>query len=242
MLAPTTRNPVTQEPAFAISPNFRARGLATTAFSNAKCDFPIRVGSFSILVGSVPITCAPYKFNGAHHKGTAMNGLVNPLHVSRFLQIYDEAAVQKGIKLSIGFDFYEYVSITRTTPNKEPTTVCFRPPIKSGDGFWMIGVDKNSDVAVLQAVRLYELSHSNVAEHLIKMFCPVADPHGHPQDRCTCTSPSAKKIAGKVAYHGDGWVRKNYRGQGIPKIMAGVAFGVSFAMWNPDFICALVGR
>lgn len=169
-----------------------------------------------------------------------MNDLVNPLQVSRFLQIYDEEAAQKGIKLSIGFDFHKYLSITRTTPTKDPTTICFQPPIKSGDGFWMIGVDKNNDVAVLQAVRLYELSHTNMAEHLVKVFCPDSTPHGYPQNRYTCISPSAKKMTGKVAYHGDGWVCKSYRGQGIPKIMAGVAFGVSFAMWDPDFMCAIV--
>ncbi|MBT1516667.1 hypothetical protein KIP88_40305 [Bradyrhizobium sp. SRL28] len=28
----------------------------------------------------------------------------------------------------------------------------------------------------------------------------------------------------------------------MPKIMAGVAFGVSFSMWDPDFLCALVAH
>lgn len=173
--------------------------------------------------------------------------MVNPLQISRFLHVYDAEAMKKGIKLSIGFDFQAYVSITRVTPTKGPTSPTFQPdrsPIKSGDGFWMIGVDKNNDVAVLQAVRLFDLTRSNFAELLESQEVDYADPakHAHPDTTYTCMAPSAKKMIGKVAYHGDAWVRRDYRGQGLPKIMAGVAFGVSFAMWSPEFICALVAR
>lgn len=172
---------------------------------------------------------------------------VNPLQVSRFLQIYDDAAAQKGIKLSIGFDFHEYVSITRAAPTKRPTYPNFRPdrsPIKSGEGYWIIGVDKNNEVAVTDAARLYDLSHSCFAEHLQSLKAFYANPaiHAHPQDRCTCTAPSAKKMTGKVAYHGDLWVRKDFRGQGMAKIVAAIAHGASFAMWAPDFLCSLVAR
>ncbi|MHC1950482.1 hypothetical protein IF803_40035 [Bradyrhizobium sp. UFLA06-06] len=108
----------------------------------------------------------------------------------------------------------------------------------------MIGVDSNEKVALVEAARLFDLSHSNFAEHLQSLKAFYADPtvHAHPQDRCSCTAPSANKIAGKVAYHGDRWVRKDFRGQGIPKIMAGMARGVSYAMWAPDFLCGLVAR
>ncbi|MCK1542186.1 hypothetical protein IVB12_09430 [Bradyrhizobium sp. 179] len=176
-----------------------------------------------------------------------MTALVNLLQVSRFLQFYDAAAAQKGIKLSIGFDFHEYVSITRKTPTKGRTYPIFRPdrsPIEPGDGYWVIGVDKNNEVALVEAARLYDLSHSNLAEHLESLKAFYADPtkHAHPQDRCTCTAPSARKITGKVVFHGDVWVRKDFRGQGIPKIMTGIVRGISFAMWAPDFIFGLAPR
>ncbi|MCK1304172.1 hypothetical protein [Bradyrhizobium sp. 45] len=174
-----------------------------------------------------------------------MTNLVNPLHVSRFLQTYDDAAVQKGIKLSIGFDFHKYVSITLTTPTKNPPALMFqldRAPIKPGDGFWMMGVDRNHEVALLQAARMFDLSGSNLADHIVNVHSADPAPPSHPQDCCSCTALSAKKITGKVAYHGDIWVRGDLRGQGMPKIMAGAAFGVCFAMWAPDFICGLVER
>jgi len=176
-----------------------------------------------------------------------MTSVVNPLQVSRFLQVYDDAAAKNGIKLSIGFDFREYVSITRALPTKSSTQPNFRPdrsPIKSGEGYWIIGVDMNNQVALVDAARLYDLSHSNFAEHLQSLKAFYADPtkHAHPEDRCTCTAPSAKKITGRVAYHGDLWIRGDFRGRGLAKITAGIAHGVSFAMWGPDFLCSLVAR
>lgn len=174
-----------------------------------------------------------------------MASVVNPLQVARFLRPYDAAAAQKGIKLSIGFDFEEYVSITKATPTKGHTYPNFRPdrsPIKSGEGYWIVGVDKNGEVALLEAARLYDLSHTTFAEHLQSLKAFYADPtvHAHSQDRCNCRAPSAKKITGKVAYQGDRWVRRDFRGQGLPKIVAGIARGMSFAMWAPDFVCGLV--
>jgi hypothetical protein len=176
-----------------------------------------------------------------------MKRLVNPLNVSRFLRGYDEAAAQKGIKLSIGFDFHKYVSITKALPTKPPTYPTFRPDrssIKPGEGYWMIGLDKNDEVALVQAARLFDLSHSNFAEHLESLKAFYVDPatQAHPEDRCSCTAPSAKKINGKVAYHGDFWLRKDFRGQRMPEIMAAVLRGVSFSMWAPDFLVGLPER
>ncbi|UPK20591.1 hypothetical protein [Bradyrhizobium sp. 131] len=176
-----------------------------------------------------------------------MKTLVNPLQVSRFLQKYDRAAVEKGLTVFVGFDFHEYVSITRATPTKDPTYPNFRPdrsPIKSGEGYWIKGHDENNKVAFLGAARLYDLSESNFAEHVESLKAFYAEPalHAHPQDRCSCSAPSAKKIVGKVAYHGDLWVREDLRGKGLPKIISGLQRGVSFCMWAPDFLCAFVAR
>ncbi|MGY3079425.1 hypothetical protein ACVWZZ_005833 [Bradyrhizobium sp. LM6.10] len=176
-----------------------------------------------------------------------MNSVVNLLQVSRFLRVYDDAAAAKGIRMSVGFDFHEYVSITQATPTKLPTQPVFRPdrsPIKLGEGYWIIGFDKNNEVAYLEAARLFDLQHSNFGEHLqsLKVFYAEPEKHTHPQDRCICTAPSAKKITGKVAYHGDLWVRRDFRRQGLLKGVGGIGTGITLAMWNPDFLCWLAQR
>lgn len=176
-----------------------------------------------------------------------MKRLVNPLQVSRFLQVYDQAALRKGVRLAIGFDFHEYVSITGSIPTKGRTYPVFRPdrsPIKSGEGYWFVGVDKSNEIVVVEAARLYDLSNTNLAEHLESLKFFYADPskHAHPDDRCISRAPSARQITGRVAYHGDLWVRRDFRGRGMPAIMAGMMRGVSLAMWAPDFTCALAGQ
>ncbi|MCK1529948.1 hypothetical protein IVB15_20040 [Bradyrhizobium sp. 182] len=176
-----------------------------------------------------------------------MTAVVNPFRVSRILEVQDLAAAQKGIRVLLGFDFHQYVSITRLTPTKGSTFPNFRPdrsPIKPSEGYWIVGVDKNNEVALLNAVRLYDLSNSNLAEHLQSLKAFYADParHAHPQDKCICTAPSARKITGNVAYDGDLWLRRDFRGQGLVKIVTAIKRRVTFAMWAPDFICALVER
>ncbi|WP_199739683.1 hypothetical protein [Sinorhizobium meliloti] len=174
-----------------------------------------------------------------------MKDVVNPLKAARFLSIFDSDAAKKGITLSLGLDFQEYVTITKATQTKGPTYPNFRPdrsPIQPGYGFWMKGVNRDNEIVLLQAVRLYELLNNSLAEHLrsLKAFYSNPAMHASPHDKCTCTAPSAQSMTGKVAYHGDLWVHADYRGQGMPKIMAGIAFGVSYALWAPDFVCALV--
>ncbi|MGY4509704.1 hypothetical protein [Bradyrhizobium sp. USDA 3650] len=180
-------------------------------------------------------------------RSNATKNAVDLLHVARVIRHYDVAASQRGIKLSLGDDFREYVSITQSTPTKGPTSPVFRPdrsPIESGEGFWVVGRDKGNEVAVLQAVRLYDLSSSNLAEHLesLKAFYASPTQHAHPHDKCVSIAEGAKRMTGKVAYHGDVWVRRDYRGAGMTSILAGLAFGVSFAIWAPDFVCALVAH
>ncbi|MDE5447327.1 hypothetical protein GWG65_39740 [Bradyrhizobium sp. CSA207] len=176
-----------------------------------------------------------------------MTRLLDQLQVSRVIQLHDDAAAQNGIKLLLGFDFHEYISITRVTPTKAPTFPNFRPdrsPIKSGQGYWIIGVDKDDEIALSDAARLYDLSCTNFAEHLQSLNAFYAQPalHAHPQDRCTCIAPSARNMTGKVAYNGDLWVRGDFRGTGLAQIITQIAHRVSFAMWAPDFLCALVAR
>ncbi|MBM7487998.1 hypothetical protein ACVWWI_006455 [Bradyrhizobium sp. USDA 3686] len=172
---------------------------------------------------------------------------LNPLQISRFLQVYDHAAIQKGVKLSIGFDFDEYVSITSGIPTKGRTYPNFRPdrsPIRPGDGYWVVGANENKEVVLVEAARLYDLPNSNLAEHLesLKFFYAQPSKHAHPDDRCICKAPIARQITGKVAYHGDLWVRKDFRGQRMVNNTAGIMRGVSLAMWAPDFTCYLAGR
>ncbi|WP_456679852.1 hypothetical protein [Bradyrhizobium sp. USDA 3311] len=169
------------------------------------------------------------------------------MRVSRTLQIHDDFLAEKGVKLRLGFDFDEFARISRTTPTKEPIEPNFRPdlsPINPGEGYWIMGLDNENAVGILAAQRLYDLSGSNLAEHFESLKAFYADPAvcANRYYRCTCRVASATTITGKVAYHGDYWIRSDFRGKGLSGTIAKVTHSLSFAMWAPDFLCALVER
>ncbi|TIT60328.1 MAG: hypothetical protein E5W60_18815, partial [Mesorhizobium sp.] len=64
--------------------------------------------------------------------------------------------------------------------------------------------------------------------------------HAGAGSSCVCVAPTARNISGIVAYHGDLWLRSDLRGRGLAPTLAGVAFGLAWAKWSPDFIYALV--
>ncbi|WIW50186.1 hypothetical protein ML401_37580 (plasmid) [Bradyrhizobium sp. 62B] len=170
---------------------------------------------------------------------------IMPYRASRIIQVRDPAAAKQELTLFQGFDFREYVAITRATPTKGATYPNFRPDqslIKPGEGYWITGIDKRRRVVLLAAARLYDLPTSNFAEHLESLKAFYADPsvQAHKQDCCTCLAPTAKTMTGRIAYHGDYWLHEEFRGRGLSRVVARITHGLSFALWEPDFLCALV--
>ena len=170
---------------------------------------------------------------------------IDVLNASRYLQMFDIAACRAGLHISMGDDFSEYVEITKRIDGKTPTYPNFHPAhsrIGPGEGFWLIGEDDDRSIAHVQAVRLYDLDGTNLAEHLQSLRALYAEPETQaPKDAsCRCASQGARTISGKVAYHGDLWLRKDFRKKRLARVLAGLVFGVALAKWQPDYIFALV--
>ncbi|WP_202296135.1 MULTISPECIES: hypothetical protein [unclassified Mesorhizobium] len=174
-----------------------------------------------------------------------MSELATPLDVSKYICHFDSIARSNGIQFKMGDDFNHYIQITENTTGKPPTYPNFRPnfsELEAGRAFWIIGEDQSGKVAHLQAVRLYDLTSNNLAEHLESLQACYAYPKSHSGSgsSCVCRAPTAQKITGTVAYHGDLWLRDDFRRKGLPPALAGIAFGLAWAKWSPDFIYALV--
>jgi len=104
-----------------------------------------------------------------------------------------------------------------------------------------MGRDLEGGVAHVQAMRLDDLSNTNLAEHFVSLRACFADPkRAGPDASCKCYAPTARSITRLVAYHGDIWLRDDFRGRGLSAVIGPLAFGLAEAHWSPDFICALV--
>lgn len=149
------------------------------------------------------------------------------------------------MRFAMGEDFEEYLTITANLVGKSPTQPNFRPDcswLKPGRAFWIVGQDQSGQVAHVQALRVDNLETTSLAEHLESLKAHYADPKSlaGPGSSCSCYAPTARDITGIVAYHGDLWLRDDFRGHGFPSALAGIAFGLAWAKWSPDFIYALV--
>jgi hypothetical protein len=170
---------------------------------------------------------------------------VPALNVSRYICAFDEIGRRVGLYFSMGDDFEEYLGITSRLPGKSPTYPNFRPEcsnLRAGKAFWIVGRDKTGGVAHVQAMRMDDLSNTNLAEHLESLRACYESPKlkAGPGSTCKCYAPAARGITRKVAYHGDIWLRRDFRGLGLPSTFARIAFGLAWAKWSPDFIYALV--
>ncbi|MQX98055.1 hypothetical protein GHK03_18490 [Sinorhizobium medicae] len=170
---------------------------------------------------------------------------VTALAISKYICSADELARRSGLHLTMGDDFEEYVGITSRLPGKLPTYPNFRPDcsdLPPGNAFWIIGRDREGRVAHVQAMRLDDLSNTNIAEHLESLRACFTDPNvkAGPDSSCISSAPTARQITGLVAYHGDIWLREDFRGRGLATLIGRIAFGLAWAKWAPDFIYALV--
>ncbi|MER9108078.1 hypothetical protein NKH95_29740 [Mesorhizobium sp. M0848] len=174
-----------------------------------------------------------------------MQSNVTTLEVSKYISAADELGRKSGLQIMMGDDFEEYVGITSRLSGKSPTYPSFRPDcsdLPPGKAFWIVGRDREGKVAHVQAMRLDDLSNTNLAEHLGSLRAWFANPKlkAGPCSSCRCDAPTARSITGLAAYRGDLWLREDFRGRGLSTSIGRIAFGLAWAKWSPDFIYALV--
>lgn len=174
-----------------------------------------------------------------------MQSDVTTLEVSKYICAADKLGHNAGLEISMGDDFEEYVDITRQLPGKPPTTPNFRPDcsdLSPGKAFWIVGRDRFGTVAHVQAMRLDDLANTTLADHLESLRACFVDPDrkAGSGSSSSCHAPTAHNITGLVAYHGDIWLRKDFRGRGLSVFIGRIAFGLACAKWWPDFIYAMV--
>ncbi|RWO86305.1 hypothetical protein [Mesorhizobium sp.] len=174
-----------------------------------------------------------------------MSDYVTVFDASKYIALLDNTARRSGLLFRMGENFEEYADITDGIVGKARTDPNFRPDcsqLDAGRAFWIVGEDLSGKVAHVQALRVDDLTATNLARHLESLKAFYANPKSlaGSGSSCICRAPTAQRITRIVAYHGDIWLREDFRGQGLPRTFAGIAFGLAWVKWSPDFIYALV--
>jgi hypothetical protein len=172
------------------------------------------------------------------------------LVTSSYLVHLKTVALEYGITLEVETDFDHYLCLCDQLDKKSPGTTHsvsyqFNPAYSQLDentAVWIKGTNRDGEVVHVQALKIADLTHSSVDEYLSSMDVYFKDPDRMRRDGASCNvyAPNAKKMNGIVCYHGEIWLRRDFRGNGLAGILPRFAVALAHSLWSPDYIIGLV--
>lgn len=150
-----------------------------------------------------------------------------------------------GLHIEFEQDFRQFLSVIEENPDRKELSPMFDPrycDISADNGFWIKGVNEDGDIVHLQAVRYNDLSQTTLAEHW-QQNSPLYRPPGIQPDINKTVfdrAPAAHMISGKVCYHGELWMRKDFRGLHLASRLANLAMLLASARFSPDYMYCLI--
>lgn len=149
-----------------------------------------------------------------------------------------------GVKLTLGHDFEEYRELMSRGRTGHSLGAPFEPTIhelNETNGIWVIGSDASGAIMHTQALRLLDLEGGSLGTYLRRRFreFPPSDLDIDMARSRYKASPGAKRMQGKVVYHGEVWMGGTpgqFRGTGISGILGRFAFLTALQKWSPDYV------
>lgn len=111
------------------------------------------------------------------------------------------------------------------------------------NGFVLLGRNRNGEIVVSQAQRLYAFTNSNLKEEVESMRLFYSNPEQAPaargeQWRITC--PTAETMTGRAVFNGAVWYRPDHRKLGLMKIIGRVAKAYGYTKWFTDYTFSIM--
>jgi hypothetical protein len=177
-------------------------------------------------------------------RDTGPAGRIDRAQIDAFIAGIREIAGYRGMRLSVEDDFDAFVRVSRGAPGRAPVTPMFDPDcsdVGGGRAFWIKGENDAGEVVHLQAARVDDLGDMPLIDWLEGLWAFYADPRSsaQAQEVCFCAAPMAMLISGRVAYHGEVWLRDGpggFRGHGLGGVLPRMAIAVALKRWQPDFM------
>lgn len=162
--------------------------------------------------------------------------------LARFVIEGDKAARELGIRLRLRNDFQNFVTLNEfevARGNWYPLVDIFQPVhggLTPESSYWISGETDDGEIVVTQAGRVYYWPETTLADEARAMF------YGGQRDTgpCNVKAPAAEKITGVVFFGGAVWVRPDFRGLGLSKLMPRLGRAYAAARWPIDWGISLV--
>ncbi len=152
-----------------------------------------------------------------------------------------------GLVLQIGTDFDEFLKCSSKQPLRHPINPIFDPEqseISRSNGFWILGHDKSGEIVHTQAMKLLDLTHTDL-EGYLKMRPWDLRPFGNTIDPTTMNfnlTEASARITGRVTYHGELWIKggpDGFRGGCLTILLTRLMILLAMLRWTPDFLIGL---
>jgi hypothetical protein len=163
--------------------------------------------------------------------------------LSRFVLEGDKAARRMGLRLRLRHDFDELLFLNRyqaARGNWYKLPLTFDPEcagMTPENAFWISGEDDHGEIAVTWAGRIYDWPNTRLADEARTVF--YGKDEGQP---CIVTAPAAAAVTGVAIFGGASWVRPDYRGQQLYRLIPRIAKAYAFARWPIDWSFCYVTR
>ncbi len=154
----------------------------------------------------------------------------------------DKAAREKGVRLRLRHDFGELLYV-----NKKQTISgswyrlpnMFHPEYSElcpENSYWISGENEYGEIVLTQAGRVYYWPETNLEQEARLMFYAGREEG----QRCVVTARDAKSVGGVVFYGGSGWVRPDFRGRQLMRLIPRLGRAYALARWPVDWGMSLV--
>lgn len=163
--------------------------------------------------------------------------------LARFVLEGDKLARAMGIRLRLRHDFENFLTLNEfevARGNWYPLVDIFQPGhggLSPENAYWISGETDDGEIVVTQAGRAYYWPETTLLEEARAMF------YGGRRDDtgpCICKAGDASKITGVVFFGGAVWVRPDFRGLGLSRLMPRIGRAYAAARWPLDWGMSLV--
>jgi hypothetical protein len=117
-------------------------------------------------------------------------------------------------------------------------------PISPAASYALIGRNSSGDIVCAQGGRIYDTGRNSLQDIVDDQSFFYADGRapslGEPQ--IVLTAPSAVKIRGTFVYSGALWVRPDFRGQELSRLLPRLSRAYALANWDTKYTIALVSN
>lgn len=157
--------------------------------------------------------------------------------LSTFVIEGDKTARNLGIHLRLRHDFGElaYINKQRVAQGDWFRLVhLFNPEycdLSPENSYWISGESHDGEIVLTQAGRVYYWPETNLEQEARLMFYGGREVG----QRCVITAAAAESITGVVFYGGSGWVRPDFRGRRLMRLVPRLGRAYALARWPVDW-------